>query len=128
MLHLIDLALSEDPLFQAPVRFPMQVVPCAPGAKGNLCLAAQVPLEKVREIMMGPVEMITVIFDAKEDIAAFKKSQVKVSSLEGESVSFGGSFALPMGAYKCRFVIRNLESGRAAVGSASAVIAGQKTN
>jgi len=125
MLHLIDLALSEDPLFQAPVRFPIQVVPCAPGAKGNLCLAARVSIENMREILTGPVEMITVIFDAQEDIAAFKKSLVKVSSLQGESVSFGGTFSLPAGAYKCRFVVRNLETGRAAVGSASAVIAGQ---
>jgi len=125
MLHLIDLALSEDPLFQAPLRFPMQVVPCAAGAKGNLCLAAQASVEDIREIMTGPVEMITVIFDEKEDIAAFKKSQVKVSSLPGERVSFGGSFSLPAGAYKCRFVVRNLETGRAAVGATSAVVAGQ---
>ena len=125
MLHLIDLALSEDPLFQAPLRFPMQVVPCAPGVKGNLCLAAQASVEDIREIMTGPVEMITVIFDEKEDISAFKKSQVKVSSLSGERVSFGGSFSLPAGAYKCRFVVRNLETGRAAVGATSAVVAGQ---
>jgi len=125
MLHLIDLALSDEPLFQTPLRFPVEVVPCAPGAKGNLCLAAQVPLEKIREIMTGFVEMITVIFDEKEDIAAFKKSQRKVSALSGERVSFGGSFSLPPGTYKCRFVIRNLETGQAAVGFTTAVIAGQ---
>ena len=125
MLHLIDLSLSEEPLFQTPLRFPVQVVPCAPGAKGNLCLAAQVPLDRIREIMTGPVEMITVIFDEKEDIAALKKSQVKVSALKGKQVSFGGSFSLSAGSYKCRFVIRNLETGRAAVGSTTAVISGQ---
>jgi VWFA-related protein len=125
MLHLIDLALSEEPLFQAPFRFPMEVVPCPPDAKGNLCLAARVPLDKIREIMTGSVEMITVIFDEKEDIAAFKKNRVKVSELKGESVSFGGSFSLSPGAYKCRFVIRNLETGRGAVASATAVIRSQ---
>jgi VWFA-related protein len=125
MLHIIDLALSEEPLFQVPVRFPVQVVPCAAGAKGNLCLSAQVPVEKLREIMTGPVEMITVIFDEKEDIAAFKKSQVKVSTLKGENVSFGGSFSLSAGTFRCRFVIRNLETGRAAVGSATAVVSSQ---
>jgi VWFA-related protein len=124
MLHLIDLALSEEPLFQTPYRFPMEVVPCAPGAKGNLCLAAQVSLDKIREIMTGSVEMITVIFDEKEDIAAFKKSQVKVSELKGESVSFGGSFSLSPGTYKCRFIIRNLGTGKGAVAAATAVIAG----
>jgi VWFA-related protein len=126
MLHLIDLALSEQPLFQTPVRFPVQVVPCAPGAKGNLCLAARVPVENVREVMTGLVEMITVMFDEREDIAAFKKSQVKVSNLTGEQVSFGGTFSLPAGTYQCRFVVRNLETGRAAVGSTTAVISAQQ--
>jgi VWFA-related protein len=125
MLHLIDLALSEEPLFQTPFRFPLEVVPCASDGKANLCLAAQVPLEKIREIMTGSVEMVTVIFDEKEDIAAFKKSQKKVSALSGERVSFAGSFSLPAGTYKCRFIIRNLETGRGAVASATAVIPGQ---
>jgi len=122
MLHLIDLALSEEPLFQTPVRFPLAVVPCPPDGKGNLCLAAQVLLKDIREIMTGSVEMVTVIFDEKEDIAALKKSQRKVSALTGERVSFGGSFSLPAGTYKCRFIIRNLETGKGAVASATAVI------
>jgi hypothetical protein len=45
MLHLVDLALSEEPLFQTPVRFPLDVVPCSAGAKGNLCLAAKIHLQ-----------------------------------------------------------------------------------
>jgi hypothetical protein len=48
-----------------------------------------------------------------------------VSSLTGERVSFGGTFSLPPGTYQCRFVIRNLETGRAAVGSTTAVVSGQ---
>jgi VWFA-related protein len=125
MLHLVDLALSDEPLFQRPFRFTVEAVPCAAGTKGNLCLVARVPLESVREIMTGPVEMITVIFDEKEDIAALKKSQKKVSGLSGETVSFGGSYSLPAGTYICRFVIRNLETGKAAVGSTSAVISAE---
>jgi VWFA-related protein len=125
MLHLVDLALSEDPLFQAPYRFPLEVVPCASDGKVNLCLAAQVPLAEIREIMTGSVEMVTVIFDEKEDIAVLKKSQRKVSSLSGERVSLGGSFSLPPGTYKCRLIIRNLETGKGAVASATAVIPSQ---
>ncbi len=125
MLHLFDLALSEAPLFQVPVRFPMRVVPCSAGAKGNLCLAARVLLADVREILSGTVEMVTVIFDSQDNVATMKKSFIKVSELKGESASFGGSFSLPGGTYKCRLVIRNLETGRAAVASTDAVIPGQ---
>jgi VWFA-related protein len=125
MLHLVDLALNEEPLFQTPLRFPLQVVPCAPDGKANLCLAAQVPLDKIREIMTGSVEMVTVIFDENEDIVVLKKSQKKVSGLSGERVSLGGSFSLPPGTYKCRLIIRNLETGKGAVASATAVIPNQ---
>ena len=125
MLHLVDLALNEEPLFQTPLRFPLQVVPCAPDGKANLCLAAQVPLAEIREIMTGSVEMVTIIFNEKEEIAVLKKSQRKVASLSGEWVSLGGSFSLPPGTYKCRLIIRNLETGKGAVASATAVIAGQ---
>jgi VWFA-related protein len=125
MLHLVDLALSEEPLFQTPYSFPLEIVPCSPGGKANLCLAAQVPLDEIREIMTGPVEMVTVIFDEKEDITVLKKSQRKVSALSGERVSLGGSFSLPPGTYKCRLIIRNLETGKGAVASTTAVITGQ---
>jgi VWFA-related protein len=126
MLHLFDLALSESPLFQVPVRFPLRVIPCSAGAKGNLCLAAQVRLEDIREVLKGMVEMVTVIFDEKDNVATLKKSLIKVANLKGEVASFGGSFSLSPGTYKCRLVIRNLETGRAAVASTDAIIPGQK--
>jgi len=125
MLHLFDLALSEAPLFQAPFRFPLRVVPCPPGAEANLCLAARVRLEDIREILTDIVEMVTVIFDEKDNVATLKKSLIKVSDLKGETASFGGSFSLPSGTYKCRLVIRNLQTGRAAIASATAVIPGE---
>ena len=125
MLHLVDLALSEDPLFQAPYRFPLQVVPCPSDGKSNLCLAAQAPLQEIREIITGQVEMVTVIFNEKEEIVVLKKSQRKVSGLSGERITLGGSFSVGPGTYKCRLIIRNLETGKGAVASATAVIAGQ---
>ena len=122
MLHLFDLALSEAPLFQVPVRFPMKVVPCSAGATGNLCLAARVFLKDIEEILKGTVEMVTVIFDDKDNVATMTKSYIKVADLKGETASFGGSFTLDPGTYRCRLVIRNLETGRSAVASTSAVI------
>ncbi len=120
-----DLALSEAPLYQAPFRFPLRIVPCPPDAKSNLCLAARVRLKDIGEILTGTVEMVTVIFDDQDNVATLKKRHLKVAGLKGETASFGGSFSLPPGAYKCRLVLRNLETGRAAVASTSAVIPSQ---
>jgi hypothetical protein len=124
MLHLVDLALSEEPLFQTPVRFPLEVVPCQAGSKGNLCLVAEVPVEKIREVLAGKSEFVAVIFDDQENIVTLKRNEKKTYTLTGESFSFGASFSLPPGKYQCRLVIRNLETGRGAVASATAVIPG----
>jgi len=125
MLHLVDLALSEEPIFQTPVRFPLEVVPCKPDGKGNLCLAAEVPLEKIREVLAGNAEFVGVIFDDKQNIAALKRNEWDGSALTGKSFSFGAAFSLPPGKYLCRLVIRNLETGWGAVASATAVIPGE---
>jgi len=122
MLHLVDLALSEEPLFQTPVRFPLEVVPCPAGSKGNLCLSAKIPVEKIREVLAGKSEFVAVIFDDKETIVTLSRNEKKTYTLTGELFSFGAAFSLPPGKYQCRLVIRNLDTGRGAVASATAVI------
>ena len=122
MLHLVDLALSEEPLFQTPVRFSLEVVPCPAGSKGNLCISAKVPVEKIRDVLAGKAEFVAVIFDGKGDIAALSRDAKETYTLTEEHFSFGAAFSLSPGAYQCRLVIRNLETGRGAVASATAVI------
>jgi hypothetical protein len=118
----VDLALSEEPLFQTPVRFPLEVVPCPAGSKGNLCLSANIPGVKIRDVLAGKSEFVAVIFDDKENIVTLSRNEKKTFALTGELFSFGASFSLPPGKYQCRLVIRNLETGRGAVASATAVI------
>ena len=122
MLHLVDLALSEEPLFQTPVRFPLEVVPCPDGSKGNLCLAAKIAVEKIREVLAGKSEFVAVIFDDKENIVSLNRNEKTTYTLTGELFTFGAAFSLSPGKYQCRLVIRNLETGRGAVASATAVI------
>jgi len=125
MLHLVDLALSDEPLFQTPVRFPLEVVPCKPGSNGNLCLAAKIRVEDIREVLAEKSEFIAVIFDEKDNIVILKRNEKETYSLTGELFSFGGAFSLAPGTYKCRVIIRNLDTGRGAVASATAVIPSQ---
>ena len=125
MLHLVDLALSDEPLFQTPVRFPLAILPYSLDGKVNLCLAAKIPLDKIQEILAGKVEIISVVFDEKENIVALKREQQRKTELAGENFSYVAYFSLSPGLYKCRLVIRNLETGKGAVASATAVIPSQ---
>ena len=125
MLHLVDLALSEEPMFQTPVWFPMKVVPCEPAAEGNLCLAAEVPIDKIRDVLAGRSEFVVVVFDDKENIVTLRRNEKKTFMLTGELFSFGAAFSLSPGKYQCRLIIRNLDTGRGAVASTTAVIPGE---
>ncbi|MGB7297351.1 MAG: VWA domain-containing protein [Candidatus Aminicenantales bacterium] len=125
MLHLVDLALSEEPLFQTPVRFPLEVVPCPAESKGNLCLSARIPVERIRGVLAGKSEFVAVIFDDKENIVTLSRNEKRTYTLTGELFTFGAAFSLSPGKYQCRLVIRNLETGRGAVASATAVILGE---
>jgi VWFA-related protein len=127
MLHLVDLALSPEPLFQTPVRFPLEVVPCPAGAKGNLCLAAKIPVDKIRDVLAGKSEFVMVIFDDKENIVTLRRDVKETATLTGEHFSFGTEVSLSPGKYQCRLVIRNLETGRGAVASTTAVIPGEQS-
>ncbi|MBP1766223.1 MAG: hypothetical protein H6P98_338, partial [Candidatus Aminicenantes bacterium] len=111
-----------EPLFQTPVRFPLEVVSCPVGAKGNLCLAAKIPVEKIREVLTGKSEFVAVIFDDKENIVTLRRNEKKTFTLTGELFSFGAALSLSPGKYQCRLIIRNLDTGRGAVASTTAVI------
>jgi len=125
MLHLVDLALSNEPLFQTPVRFPLAILPYSPDGKGNLCLAVEIPLDKIQEILTGKVEIISIVFDEKENIVTLKREQRRKIEFAGDNFSYLAPFSLSPGLYKCRLVIRNLETGRGAVASATTVIPSQ---
>lgn len=122
MFHLIDLALAENPVFQTPLPFPLTALPCSIEEEPNLCLIAKIPLEKIKEISGKKVEIFTLIFDTKEDIVNLKRGEENFTGLPGESIYLYSLFSLSPGTYKCRIVIRDLETGQGAVGSSSVII------
>jgi hypothetical protein len=121
-LHLIDLALSEKPISQTPVHFPMTALACSLEKEANLCLVAKIPLEKVREISGRKVEIVNLIFDAEENIVDLHRGEEDFSRFSKENAYYYSFLSLSPGGYKCRIVIRNLETGQGAVAASSATI------
>jgi len=119
MLHLVDLAMNEDPASQAPIRFPVVTVPCPSGQKANLCLSTSLPLEKIQELLQGRLEIVSLVFDDKGNTVELKREVKTAADLAREKVINPVNFYLDPGKYECRVIIRNLETGRGAVGGTS---------
>ena len=122
MLHLVDLALNEDPMSQVPVRFPVAKLTCPPDKKANLCLAAELPLDRIQDVLQGKFEIVSVVFDERGNTIELKREVKTAADRPKEKVAHQADFDLPPGKYECRVIIRNLETGRGAVGSASVII------
>jgi hypothetical protein len=120
MLHLVDLALTERSLFQTPVRLPAEAISRDHAA--NLCLISKIETAKLEEVLKGKTEVVSIIFDDKENIVDLRRAVGMPKEIAAESFYQYSFFSLPPGSYKCRLVIRNLDTGRGAVASSSAVI------
>ena len=122
MLHLVDLALNDDPAFQAPVRFPVVRVPCSAGQKANLCLTCRLPLQEIRDVLQGKIEIVSIVFDEKGNTVELRREVKTAADLDADNAVRPVHFELPPGNYECRVIIRNLETGRGAVGGTPAVV------
>lgn len=119
MLHLVDLALSEDPLFQTPIRFLLKALPCVINGKPNLALYSKINRDNIQELSGKEVEIVSIIFDNKDNIIKIEREGLDFSKLPMENIYYSSLLPLDPGEYKCRIVLRNLETGRGAVASSS---------
>ena len=119
LLHLVDLALSERPLLQTLLRFSMKAISMPFSGKVNLSMWAEVEKEKIKEIAGRKVEVVAIAFDERENIAQMGRKKIDFSKLPEGSLYFCSFLSLAPGKYKCRLVIRNLESALGAVASSS---------
>ena len=117
MLHLVDLALSEDPLFQTPIRFPLVTIPSVIKGKPNLALHSKINRDNIQELSGRDVEIVSIIFDNKDNIIKIEREELDFSKLPIRNIYYSALLSLDLGEHKCRIVIRNLETGRGAVAS-----------
>ena len=121
-MHLLDLAFSEKPLSQTPVRFPMIALACSFDPENDLFLAARIPGGTIREKAGKKTEVFSLVFDARGEIVSEQRSEEDFSRLPQEDLYFLTRASAPSGLYRCRIIIRNLETGAAAVASATATV------
>jgi VWFA-related protein len=122
-IHLVDLALSDKPMSQDPARFAMQAIPIAFPPKDNLLFIAEIP--QGQGGIEGPrIEVSSLVFNALDEIVDSQRVQMDLpAGRSGQGSRFLlTSLSARQGTYKCRIVLRNLDTGQAAVAGATAIV------
>ena len=116
-IDLVDLALADTPLSQEPVRFVMHAMPGLERASGKVHFIAEVSTAGLGEVAGRQVEFVSILFDALDQIIDLKRDELDLTAEAfGDKRAFiFSSLSAPAGTYKCRIVLRNLLTGRAAV-------------
>lgn len=118
-LHFESLALSALPQFKADLLFPLIALPCLSQEKSHLVMISKIPVEGVQMISGKKVEIANLIFD-KEGTAVYSiRWEKDFSELPEKDIYYYSLSTLSPGEYKYRVIIRNLETGKAAVASSS---------
>jgi VWFA-related protein len=123
-LHLLDLAVSEAPLFQAPLPASLTALDGSPGSPNNLVLLGQLPTAAVAKLSGTKVEMVTFVFDEYDNLADLRRSEHTLAGYKDRPVFYASQASLPPGAYKCRLIVRDMDSGEAAVATTRAFVPG----
>jgi VWFA-related protein len=114
-LHLFDLALSERPMFQTPLAFSLRTLVFADKDESLLLMLSKIPAEAIDKFSGKKVELVSLVFDEEENLADLQRQETDLTKYRGMDVFTSSEIALKSGAYRCRLVIRDLDTGTAAV-------------
>lgn len=102
----------------------MQALPVAGKPPDNVVFVAEVPKDRLAGIEGPRVEVASLVFNALDEIVDSRRTEM---ALEANRIEQSSAFLLTAlsarpGTYKSRVVLRNIETGRAAVAGASVVV------
>jgi VWFA-related protein len=116
-VHLIELALSENPYLQDPYSLNNTSLHCSEKKEANCVLLSEIPLKEIEEIVTGKTEHANFILDSENNVVFSTKGDIDFSSFSQERIYSYSILSLPPGHYTCRTIIRNLQTGKVALAS-----------
>jgi len=114
-IQLVDLALAEMPVSQTPARFEMEAIPFSKDPETNVVFAARIPRDKLDNVVGKKVEVVGLIFNLADEIIELRRNEEDFSKIGPSGAYMLSILSVPPGAYRFRIVIRNLQTGSAAV-------------
>ncbi len=118
LLHVIDLALSETPQLQVPAEVAVAAMPVMVKGWPQVAALVRIPKPTMIDILGEKVEAFLLMFDSDGSLATIKRFQPVLPEAEKDVYYPVIVFAAKPGQYTCRMVLRNMETGRAARGTA----------
>jgi len=122
-LHLYDLAMNDMPQLQQNVPvIPLQALSFAEQGE-NLVLLTEIDIPSLNEVIGERSELVTLIYDSDFQIHLSNQAELDGDAFTSQRIFHYSVESLPPGSFVCRVVIRNLDTGKGAVGRADITIA-----
>lgn len=121
-LHLIDLALGKGEYYKAPSPFPVAVLPCLVEDKPGLILLSEIFVDDIEEVIGKETEIVTLIFDEEHNIVDSTQGKANLTDVPQKLLHHYVISTLKPGHYECRIILRNLETGRSALGQSPVTV------
>jgi hypothetical protein len=80
-------------------------------------MLSKIPSDAIEKFSGKKVEIVSLMFDEKENLAVLQRTETDLIKYRGMDVFYTSGASLEPGEYKCRLVIRDLDTGDAAVAS-----------
>ncbi len=122
LLHMIDLALAENPLLQAPAEAPLTALPIMAGGKSGLVAFLGIPRQLGANALANNAEALCLIFDEKGDAESIVPLKVAAHNLEKDMTLLVFVAPARPGRVVCRIVLCNMETGYGVRGSQTITI------
>jgi VWFA-related protein len=116
-IHLIDMALNERPHFGSYVNFPMIVLPYESKKRTKSLIMFDTSGGLLGDVLGEKTEIVFLVFDEQQNIVGLKEFAVDDPEIFRGNVFPYVIAPLYPGKFECRIVIRNTETGEAAVAS-----------
>jgi VWFA-related protein len=116
-LQLFDLALNARSEVDLPKAVPMAALFYDAGEGTRLRTVSRISKDVLAGFGGKNAEFVALIFDDHDNLVSLQRTATDISRGGEQGIVFTSGHAAKPGTYKCRLVVRDLDTGRSAVGS-----------
>ena len=129
LIHVTDLALSDSPQLQIPGEIPVTAMAVTVNGWPQLVAFTRAAKSAQGDVLGNKSEAYLLLLDDSGEVALVKRFKLALPDEKAGKETLFPSFLLSVkpGRYTCRMVLRNMETGLGARGSASIVVPGAPT-